>query len=44
MRKMGENHIYIVVFRIGPKFWWMLPIGVRNNHKNYRANPNYLRK
>ena len=44
MRKMGKNHIYIVVFRIRPKFWWMLPIDVRNNHTNYRANPNYLRK
>ena len=32
MRKMGKNHSSVVVLRIRPKFWWMLPMGVRNNH------------
>ena len=31
-RKMGENHSSVVVLQIGPKFWWMLPMGVRDNH------------
>ena len=32
---MGENHAYGVVLRIQPKFWWMLPMGVRDNHTKY---------
>ena len=32
---MGENHISIVVFRIQPQFWWMVPMGVRDNHTKY---------
>ena len=32
---MGENHISIVVLRIRPKFWWMQPMGVRDNHTKY---------
>ena len=32
---MGENHISVVVLRIRPKFWWMLPMGVRDNHTKY---------
>ena len=32
---MGGNHSSVVVLRIRPKFWWMLPMGVRDNHKKY---------
>ena len=32
---MGENHSSIVVLHIPPKFWWMLPMGVRDNHTKY---------
>ena len=32
---MGKNHVSIVVLRIWPKFWWMLPMGVRDNHTKY---------
>ena len=35
MREMGENHNSVVVLRIRPKFWWMLPMGVRDNHTKY---------
>ena len=35
MREMGENHISVVVLRIRPKFWWMVPMGVRDNHTKY---------
>ena len=32
---MGKSHSSIVVLRIRPKFWWMLPVGVRDNHTKY---------
>ena len=32
---MGENHSSVVVLRIRPKFWCLLPMGVRNNHTKY---------
>ena len=32
---MGKNHSSVVVLRIRPKFWWMLPMGVRDNHTKY---------
>ena len=32
---MGENHGSVVVLRIRPKFWWMVPMGVRDNHTKY---------
>ena len=32
---MGENHSSVMVLRIRPKFWWMLPMGVRDNHTKY---------
>ena len=32
---MGKNHSSIVVLQIWPKFWWMLPMGVRDNHTKY---------
>ena len=30
---MEENHSSLVV--LWPKFWWMLPMGVRDNHTKY---------
>ena len=38
MREMGKNHSSIVVFWILPKFCWMLPMGVRDNHTKYEPN------
>ena len=35
MREMGKTHISVVVLRIGPKIWWMLPMGARDNHTKY---------
>ena len=32
---MGKKHSSVVVLRIRPKFWWMLPMGVRDNHTKY---------
>ena len=32
---MGKNHSSVVVLRIRQKFWWMLPMGVRDNHTKY---------
>ena len=32
---MGKNHSSIVVLQIWPKFWWMLPMGLRDNHTKY---------
>ena len=32
---MGKSHSSVVVLRIRPKFWWMLLMGVRNNHTKY---------
>ena len=32
---MGKNHSSMVVLRIRPRFWWMLPMGVRDNHTKY---------
>ena len=32
---MGKNHSSVVVFPTRPKFWWMLPMGVRGNHTKY---------
>ena len=34
-REMGKNHSSVVVLRIQPKFWWLLPMGVRDNHTKY---------
>ena len=33
--EMGENLISVVVLRVRPKFWWMLLMGVRDNHTRY---------
>ena len=35
MREKGENHSFIVVLQIRPKFGWMLPMGVMDNHTKY---------
>ena len=35
MREMGKNHGSVVALRIQPKFWCMLPMGVRDNHTTY---------
>ena len=32
---MGKNHSSVVVLRICVKFWWMLPMGVRDNRIKY---------
>ena len=35
---MGKNHCSVVVLRIRPKLWWMLPMGVRDNHTKYELD------
>ena len=32
---MGKNQTSVVVLRIRLKFWWMIPMGVRDNHTKY---------
>ena len=32
---MGKNQNSVVVLRIRPKFWCMIPMGVRDNHTKY---------
>ena len=32
---MGKNQNSVVVLRIQLKFWWMIPMGVRDNHTKY---------
>ena len=32
---MGKNQISVVVLRIWLKFWWMIPMGVRDNPTKY---------
>ena len=34
-REMGKNQNSVVVLRIQLKFWWMIPMGVRDNHTKY---------
>ena len=31
----GQHHNSIVVLEIRPKFWWMLPVGVKDNNTKY---------
>ena len=40
---MGENHISVVVLRIRQKFWWVLPMGVRDNHTKYEPETQWWR-
>ena len=35
MREMKKNNSPVVVLQIQPKFWWMLRMGVRDNHTKY---------
>ena len=35
MREMGGNKSFVVVLRIRPKFWWLLPMGVWDTHIKY---------
>ena len=32
---MGKNQNSVVVLQIRLKFWWMIPMGVRDNHTKY---------
>ena len=32
---MGKNQNSVVVLPIRLKFWWMIPMGVRDNHTKY---------
>ena len=32
---MGKNQNSVVVLQIWVKFWWMIPMGVRDNHTKY---------
>ena len=34
-REMAKNQNSVVVLRDRLKFWWMIPIGVRDNHTKY---------
>ena len=35
MREIRKNLTSIVVLQIRPKFWWMVPMHVRDNHTKY---------
>ena len=37
---MGNNHNSVVVFRIRLNFWWMMPMGAKNNHKRVSQKVN----
>ena len=32
---MGKNQNSVVVLQIWPKFWWMIPMGVKYNHTKF---------
>ena len=32
---MGKNQNSVVVLQIRVKFWWMIPMGVRDNHTKF---------
>ena len=34
-REMGKNRNSVVVLHIRLKFWWMIPMGVRDNHTKF---------
>jgi hypothetical protein len=34
-REMGKNQNSVVVLQIRVKFWWMIPMGVRDHHTKY---------
>ena len=35
---MEKNQNSVVVLRIGLKFWWMTPMGVKYNHTEFELN------
>ena len=35
MHEMGKNQNSIMVLRIQPQFWWMIPMGVKDNHTKH---------
>ena len=37
---MGKNQNSVVVLRIWLKFWWMIPMGVRDNHTKFEQKLN----
>ena len=41
--EMGKNQSSVVVLPIQPKFSWMLPIGVRDNHTKYEPETQWWR-
>ena len=43
MCEMGKNHSSLVVLCIWPKCWWMLPMGVRDNHTKYELETQWWR-
>ena len=36
-REMGKYHNSVMVFQIRLKFWWRIPIGVKNNDMKYEG-------
>ena len=41
--QMGGNHNSVVVPPISTKFWWMVPMGVRDNHTKYELETQWWR-
>ena len=41
MHEMGGNLKSIQALQIRPKFWWMLPMGVRDNWRKYEPQPQW---
>ena len=40
---MGKNQKSVVVLQIRLKFWWMIPMGVRDNHTKYEPETQQCR-
>ena len=40
---MGKNHNPVVLFRIPPKFWWMIPMGVKYNYTKFEQETQWWR-
>ena len=40
---MGKNQNSVVVLQIRLKFWWMIPMGVRDNHTKYEPETHWWR-
>ena len=41
---MGKNQTSAVVLRIWLKFWWMIPMGVRDNHTEFQRETQQWRR